>query len=490
MKNLISYIISEQETIGNALSKLDKADKKILLLIDQDKNFLRTITDGDIRRLLLLGFNLDDRLIVLPPKKSISISSGSSDDEILKLIIENKVTAVPLIDNQKIIDIVFREDLNPSKILLSIPHMSGAETSFIDEAFNTNWIAPLGPNVDSFEEELGNYLGKDYYAAALNSGTSAIHLAIKLLGIRKGDTVLCSSFTFSASANPIIYEGAIPVFVDSEPTSWGMSPSALRNAIESLIERNKKPKALIVVHLYGQSARMSDICKIAREFSIPIIEDAAESMGSEYDNKKCGTLGDIGIFSFNGNKIITTSGGGALISKNKEIIERAKYFASQARTHNKPYYEHYDVGYNYRMSNVLAGIGRGQLKVLDDRVRQKREIFNYYKDNLDLDLINWQPELKESKSNRWLSVFSFNQSYSNISTQFIVSFLEKRNIEARYLWKPLHTQPIFKDYEYYPNSSESFCEKTYNHGLCLPSASSMTKLQQDKVIESLLEVFS
>ncbi|PLR68728.1 aminotransferase class I/II-fold pyridoxal phosphate-dependent enzyme [Bacillus sp. UMB0893] len=371
------------------------------------------------------------------------------------------------------------------RIYLSPPHMSGREQKYINQAFESNWIAPLGPNVDAFEKEMADYVGAKS-AVALSSGTAAIHLALKLLEVKKGDYVFCSTLTFVASANPILYEGAIPVFIDSEPDTWNMSPEALTQALIDAEKRNQLPKAIIVVNLYGQSAKMDEITAICDFYAVPIIEDAAESLGSTYKGKNSGTFGKFGIFSFNGNKIITTSGGGMLISDEAELLEKARFLATQARD-TAPYYEHSETGYNYRLSNILAGIGRGQLEVLDDRVRSRREIFEFYKEQLsELPGVHLMPELAETKSNRWLTAITINEEEFGKNAAALIQLLEKENIEARHIWKPLHMQPLFSDALFYPHSEKQIVsEELFNRGICLPSGSGMAREDQLIIINCI-----
>ncbi|QLE02792.1 aminotransferase class I/II-fold pyridoxal phosphate-dependent enzyme [Galbibacter sp. BG1] len=356
-----------------------------------------------------------------------------------------------------------------TKIWLSSPHMGGQEQKYVKEAFDTNWIAPLGPNVDAFETAIVDYLNEDVEVAAVASGTSAIHLALILLGVGQGDHVLCQSFTFSASANPILYQGAVPIFIDSEEETWNMSPELLEKAILASIDKNKKPKAIIAVHLYGMPYDASEINQISKKYDIPVIEDSAEALGSSYLGIKCGTLGDISILSFNGNKIITTSGGGALITKNKNLKKKAVHLATQARD-DAPHYEHSKIGYNYRMSNVVAGVGRGQMEVLPERVRQRRRNYDFYKKNLsEIDEISFLEEPAGSFSNRWLTTILLDSYHSR---EQLRQELLMENIESRPLWKPMHLQPIFKSAEAYTNGvSQSLFEK----GLCLPSGSNLAE---------------
>lgn len=376
--------------------------------------------------------------------------------------------------------------MSANKIWLSSPHMGGHEIKFIIDAFNSNWIAPLGPNVDGFEKDLANYLLLDN-VAALSSGTSAIHLALILLGVGVGDEVICQSFTFSATANPIVYQGATPIFVDSENETWNMSPIFLRKAIVDRMNKGKKPKAIIPVHLYGMPANMSEIMKIAEEFEISVIEDAAEALGSQINDKKCGTFGDFGILSFNGNKIITTSGGGALVSNKYELIQKARYLATQARD-PAPHYEHSQIGYNYRMSNISAGIGRGQMEVIDLRVKQRRTIFNHYFEFLSgIDNLRFLIEPDGYYSNRWLTCILIDPTCKkNITPEDIRLTLEANNIESRPLWKPMHLQPVFSGAPYY---GENVAEKLFQNGLCLPSGSNLTSEQLEYVTQSILKLF-
>ena len=371
------------------------------------------------------------------------------------------------------------------RIYLSSPHMGGEELNFIKEAFDTNWIAPLGPHVNGFEKEMAQYLGVKH-AAALSSGTAAIHLALILLGVKAGDEVICQSFTFSASANPIAYQQASPVFVDSEHETWNMDPQLLEEAIKDRMAKGKKPKAVIVVHLYGQPAKIDEILAVCRKYEIPLIEDAAEALGSTYKNKKTGSFGDFGILSFNGNKIITTSGGGMLVSNDGRQIEKARFLATQARD-EAPHYQHSHIGFNYRMSNILAGIGRGQLKVLEKRVQQRREIFDvYYKALAGVDGILFQPQLVNTKTNRWLTAITVDPRAAGANREHIRLALEKDNIESRPLWKPMHLQPVFKDAPAYVNG---ISEKLFENGLCLPSGSNMTKEDMDGILKILKRFF-
>ncbi|SUY32567.1 spore coat polysaccharide biosynthesis protein [Clostridium perfringens] len=375
------------------------------------------------------------------------------------------------------------------RIYLASPHMGGLEEVFVKEAFDTNWIAPLGANVDGFEKELSEYVGSKT-GAALASGTAAIHMALKAVGVKKGDKVFCSSLTFAASCNPIIYEGGIPVFIDSEPESHNMSPIALEKAFKAYEEKGEMPKAVIVVNLYGQSADMDKIMEICKKYNVPIIEDAAESLGATYKGKHSGTFGEYGIYSFNGNKIITTSGGGMLVSNNEEGIAKVRFWSTQARDKAR-HYEHTELGYNYRMSNIVAGIGRGQLRVLEDRIAKKKEIFETYKEAFkDIEDIEMMPVCEYGEPNYWLTTITLNEN-SKVKPLDIILALEKENIESRPIWKPMHIQPYYKEYDFYSHNEDeiSVSEDIFNRGVCLPSDTKMTKEEQERIIKIIKELF-
>ena len=374
--------------------------------------------------------------------------------------------------------------MNHNKIWLSSPHMGGNEQKFVQEAFDTNWVAPLGPNVSGLENDLEKFLEQNRFVAALSSGTAALHLALILAGVKAGDEVICQSMTFSASANPILYLGATPVFIDSEKDTWNLCPIALENAILDRIAKGKKPKAIIGVHLYGMPFKVEEIMTISIKYDIPLIEDSAEALGSTYKGQKCGTFGTFGVLSFNGNKIITTSGGGALVCKNSSDKERAVFFATQSRD-NAPHYQHSEVGYNYRMSNICAGIGRGQMEVLDLRIAQRRDMHFFYqelfKDNTAVTLFHESSD--DFYSNHWLSAIVL-ESYEKREELRLA--LEASNIESRPLWKPMHLQPIFKMYPYYgSNVAESLFEK----GLCLPSGSNLTNEDKKRIAQVVTAFF-
>lgn len=372
-----------------------------------------------------------------------------------------------------------------SKIWLSSPHLGGGEQKYVQEAFDTNWVAPLGPNVNGFEDDLKKYLQSDVFVGALSSGTAALHLGLILLGVKRGDEVICQSMTFSASANPIMYLGATPVFVDSESDTWNMCPVALEEAIKDRVAKGKKPKAIIAVHLYGMPFKADEIRKISDKYEIPVLEDAAEALGSTYKGQKCGTIGNIGILSFNGNKIITTSGGGAIVTHSKELKNKAVFLSTQARD-NAPHYQHSEVGYNYRMSNICAGIGRGQMEVLDSHIALRRAMHSFYETYFKtIENVTVFSEPKDDfYSNHWLSCIVMD---SHESREKLRLLLESENIESRPLWKPMHLQPVFEMFPYYGgNISETLFQK----GLCLPSGSNLSEQDKERITTVFNSFFS
>ena len=375
-----------------------------------------------------------------------------------------------------------------AKIWLSSPHMGGKEQEFVKEAFDNNWVAPLGPNVNGLENDLEQYLGNEVNVAALSSGTAAIHLGLILLGVKAGDEVVCQSFTFSASANPILYQGAIPIFIDSETETWNLCPIALENALIDRIKVGKTPKAIIAVHLYGVPYLIEAVRKVADKYGIPILEDSAEALGSRYKGQSCGTFGDLGVLSFNGNKIITTSGGGALVTKTLADKEKAVFFATQSRD-QAPHYQHSEIGYNYRMSNICAGIGRGQMEVLDAHVSLRRNMHAFY-----VRLFQAIPGVTvftapsdEYVPNYWLSAITIDPTKTNgITRETVRLALEAENIESRPLWKPMHLQPIFERYPYY---GSNIAEALFENGLCLPSGSNLTDNDRTRIWQAIHDCF-
>ena len=378
--------------------------------------------------------------------------------------------------------------IDKSKIWLSSPHMSGNEMKYVQEAFDGNWIAPLGPNVDGFEKDLEQFLGEGTHVAAVNTGTAALHLALVMLGVEKDDYVICQSLTFSASANPIIYLGGIPIFVDSEPDTWNICPNALEDAVKSCIKKGKKPKAIITVCLYGMPYKVDEIREISDKYGIPILEDSAEALGSTYKGQKCGTFGDISVLSFNGNKIITTSGGGALVLKDEIYKKKAVFLSTQAKD-DAPHYQHSIVGYNYRLSNVCAGIGRGQMEVINDRVALRRKNHEFYKEIFTSFVgVNFfsEPSL-DFFSNHWLNAVIIDPNKTNgFRSEDLRYEFQKENIESRPLWKPMHMQPLFDKAEYF---GAIIAEKLFKFGLCLPSGSNMSNKDRERISEVIYKVF-
>ncbi len=480
MATINDFFVFASDSLRNALERLQVTAKGIVLLVDGDRKLVRTITDGDIRRRLLDSSSLDEPLSVLQPQAPIVRLHPCSNTEALREMNAHQVNQLPLIDaHGRPVDILLRRDLD-AHILLSTPHLGEEEMRYVEEAFRTNWIAPLGPNVDAFESEMAQRIGVAH-AAALSSGTAAIHLALRLLNVGPGDEVFCSSLTFVASANPILYEKATPVFIDSDPATWNMSVAALGQALKDRLSKGRLPKAVVVVNLYGQSADMAALTDLCDGFDVPIVEDAAESLGATYRGRASGSLGRLGVFSFNGNKIITTSGGGMLVSDDKALIARARYLSTQARE-NAPYYEHTEVGYNYRMSNVLAGIGRGQLKVLDERVTARRQVFETYERLLKgVTAIEWMPEAPYGRSTRWLSACALRENHH---PEDLIRALAAEKIEARRVWKPMHLQPLFAGCDFFPHApSHDIAANLFERGVCLPSGSNMAEAQVERIAD-------
>ncbi|KQT41879.1 aminotransferase [Devosia sp. Leaf420] len=479
--NVQSISVSRETQVREVLAILNATGGGIVLLVRADGTFERTVTDGDIRRLMIDGSTIESSLDGLPKASSIVIDEKYTRRDALSLMNQHVINHLVVLDaNGKAIDVVERSRID-DQILLSTPHMGESELDFVQQAFTTNWIAPLGPNVDAFENEVVELIGSKH-GVAVSSGTAAIHLSLLLLGVGPEDTVFCSSLTFAASVNPIAYQGARPVLIDSEPDSWNMSPKALERALESAKRAGKLPKAVIVVNLYGQSADMDPIQELCRQYGVDIVEDAAESMGAKYKGRPSGTFGRLGIFSFNGNKIITTSGGGMLITEERELAQRARFLATQARD-PAPHYQHSTIGYNYRMSNILAGVGRGQLRMLDDRVAARRAVFDLYSEGLaDIDWLELMPEPEWSNSTHWLTAATIRPDVTNRSASDVIGLLSNELIEARPVWKPMHMQPVFADAQYFPHDNESVSTGLFERGFCLPSGSNLTKEQVERII--------
>ncbi|RYX97708.1 MAG: CBS domain-containing protein [Comamonadaceae bacterium] len=475
-------------TLHDALLRMDQTARGILLVISADGRLTRTLTDGDLRRAILQHAGDASPVSALPVAAPITVFEDASAAGVLKLMDQHQIDHVPVVDaHGKPVDIIFRRELS-QRIWLSSPHLGEEETVFVEDAFKTNWIAPLGPHVDGFERELAEEVGVAH-AAALSSGTAAIHLGLILLGVKPGDTVFCSSLTFVGSCNPILYCGAKPVFIDAEPDTWNMSPRALERAFEWAKRENRMPSCVILVNLYGQSADMDALLPICERYGVPVLEDAAESLGASYKGKSSGSFGRVAVYSFNGNKIITTSGGGMLVADDPDLIAHARKLSTQARD-PAPHYEHTEVGFNYRMSNVLAGIGRGQLRVLRQRVEQRRRVFERYQEALaDLPSLAWMPEPEGFHSTRWLTCFTLRGPDANARCKHVMTALERHLIEARPVWKPMHLQPIFDGAPYFAHQpSDDVSARLFQSGICLPSGSNMSEEQQDRVIDHLRHV--
>ncbi len=485
MLSIDQFLVQETTSLRAALAMIDRTGEGILLLIDARGSLRRTVTDGDIRRLLLDGASMEQTLDLLPKIDSKVVRKGTGLQEALEIMNQWGINHLPVLDNeQRLVSLLLRRELD-NEILLSPPHLGLFEKDFVSEAFSSNWIAPLGPNVDAFERELASYVGIEH-AAAVNSGTSAIHLGLRLLDVAEGDRVICSTLTFVASANPILYQRAEPILIDSEPASWNMSPQALERALADAARARSLPKAVIVVNLYGQSADMHPILELCNRYEVPVLEDAAESLGASYRGQASGTFGRIGVYSFNGNKIITTSGGGMLVSRDEKVIERARKLATQARD-PAPHYQHSEVGYNYRMSNVLAGIGRGQLKVLNERVQARRAVFERYVAGLShLAALRWMPEASFGRATRWLTTAVLDPQLTRITPNQLREVLLSQRIEARPIWKPLHRQPLFQGCRYYPHRDDnSFSDDLFASGICLPSGSNLSLFQQQRIVDAI-----
>lgn len=482
MQDISELLVQVDCSLRSALKRLQDSARGVILLVDAQGRLLRTITDGDLRRLLLAGAGLDENLAVLPPLPPKVILAPAEPGRALAVMNEFRVDQMPVVDAAGCpLDVLLRRDLD-RHILLSSPHLGDEEMSFIEEAIRTNWVAPLGPNVDAFERELADYVGSGH-AAAVVSGTAAIHLALRLLGVGPGDTVLCSTLTFVASANPILYQGATPVFIDSEPATWNMSPIALARALADAARFGRLPKAVVVVNLYGQSADYDPILELCDHYGVPVVEDAAESLGATYKGRHSGTFGRLGVYSFNGNKIITTSGGGMLISDDEALISRARYLSTQARD-PAPYYQHTELGYNYRMSNILAGIGRGQLRVLDERIASRRAVYGRYLEALsEVDEVGWMPEADFGRSTHWLTACTLR---GGVEPTDLIAKLAAERIEARRVWKPMHLQPLFAGAAYYRHAEgEDVAADLFARGVCLPSGSNLSEADLDRIIGAL-----
>ena len=475
--------VMPQCSLRDALLRMDQTGRGILLLLQGDGALARTLTDGDLRRAILGHLGDASSVGALPAQPPRTVSQDADAAAVLALMDRHQIDHVPVLDPAgKPVDVIFRRDFS-QRVWLSSPHLGDEETAFVEEAFRSNWIAPLGPHVDGFERELAEHVGVGH-AAAVSSGTAAIHLGLLLLGVQPGDTVFCSSLTFVASCNPILYCGARPVFIDSEPETWNMSPVALERAFDWARREGRMPRCVVLVNLYGQSADMDALLPICQRHGVAVLEDAAESLGARYKGRSSGTFGKLAVYSFNGNKIITTSGGGMLVGEDGALMARARKLATQAREPAR-HYEHSEPGFNYRMSNVLAGIGRGQLRVLEQRVAQRRQVFERYAAALaDLPQLRWMPQPAGFHSTRWLSCFTLAGADASLRCERVMRALERHSIEARPVWKPMHLQPLFHGAPYFAHDAD-VCADLFRAGVCLPSGSNLSEEQQDRVIGDL-----
>lgn len=477
--------IAPGSTLRDALLTLNQTARGVLLVVEADGRLRHTLTDGDLRRAALAHVPETASVSALPLRPPVTVREEDPLAAAVALLDQHQIDHVPVLDAQGVaVDIVLRRELS-QRIWLSSPHLGEEETAFVAEAFRTNWVAPVGPHVDAFERELAAYTGVGH-AAALSSGTAAIHLGLLLLGVQAGDTVFCSSLTFVGSCNPIAYCGAQPVFIDSEPGSWNMSPAALERAFEWARRQNRMPRCVVLVNLYGQSADMDALLPICERYGVPVLEDAAESLGARYRGRASGSFGRLAIFSFNGNKIITTSGGGMLVADDPALVARARKLSTQARE-PAAHYEHAEVGFNYRMSNVLAGIGRGQLRVLDQRVARRRAVFDTYRAALaDVPQLQWMPEPADMHSTRWLTCLTLAGPDGAARRDHVLRSLGRHSIEARHVWKPMHLQPLYRDAPYFAHAEgQDVSGGLFAAGLCLPSGSNMSDEQLARVIEHL-----
>ena len=471
-------------TLSQALAALNETGRGVLLVLHPDGRLRRTLTDGDLRRAALQHVKDTAAVGDLPEQAPITIGTDATLAQVVAVLDQHQIDHLPVVDAAgRAVDVMFRRELS-QRIWLSSPHLGDEETAFVEDAFKSNWIAPLGPHVDGFERELAAYVGVGH-GAAVSSGTAAIHLSLLLLGVQPGDTVFCSSLTFVGSCNPILYCGARPVFIDCEPQTWNMSPAALERAFEWARREGRLPRCVIVVNLYGQSADMDALLPLCERYGVPVLEDAAESLGALYKGRASGSFGKIGVYSFNGNKIITTSGGGMLVADDPAVVERARKLATQARE-SAAHYEHVEIGFNYRMSNVLAGIGRGQLRVLEQRVSQRRQVFETYREAFsDQPQVAWMPEPPGYRSTRWLTCFTLQGAGAGQRRDLVLRSLERHSIEARPVWKPMHQQPLFRGAPYFAHDGGDVCAGLFQAGICLPSGSNLTAAQQGRVIDQL-----
>lgn len=487
---LNQYLLGPEAKLHEAILALEQGAVKLCVVVDQEGKVLRTVTNGDIRRALLQGLDLNSPLADLPGQSPILLPEDATDAAARATLDEHNIDIVVLVDSKRR-PTRFIDRLSLSKMLyLSPPHMGNSEAGYVQLAFEENYVAPAGSNLVAFEAALCAVSGRKH-ALAVSSGTAGLHLALRVLDIGSGDRVYVSDLTFVASVQPILYERATPVLIDAEPVSWNMSPAALERALARDAAAGRLPKAIVVVHLYGQSANMDAIMALANQYDVPVIEDAAESLGATYGNLPSGAHGLLSVYSFNGNKIITTSGGGALVSDREDLIARAQKLATQGRDPAE-HYQHTEISYNYRMSNVLAGIGRGQLEVLNERVAARRAIFDRYVEGLsDIPGLEFQEESTNSQGNRWLTVISLDPNQVHVHVYQLMRALRNIGIETRPSWKPMQMQPLLADAEFEPHSEEEAVgPAVFLRTLCLPSGSAMSPAEQDGVIKSIRTVLS
>lgn len=486
--SLNQYFISPDAFILDAMKQLDALPVKLCLLSEADGRVVRTVTDGDLRRALLNGHGLNSPLSVLAPQKPISVVQGHDPERMLALMREHSIAGLLVTDVEGVaVDVVSRTDLE-GKLLLSPPHIGSMEMGFVQRAFDENWVAPAGPNLVQFEKELAALSQRDH-ALALSSCTAALHLALRVLGVKAGDRVYVSDLTFVASLQPILYERAKPVLIDADPGSWNMSVPALERQLAKDAAAGTLPAVILVVHLYGQSADMNAIGALADHYAIPIVEDAAESLGASYGNKPSGSHGLLSAFSFNGNKIITTSGGGALVSDREDLMDHARKLSTQGRDMAE-HYQHSEISYNYRMSNILAGIGIGQLAVLGDRVKRRREIFDLYRAELgDIPGISFQHNSADSEGSRWLSVIAFDPDLIPYHPYVFMRRMRDKGIETRPAWKPMHMQPLCAGCDFMTHSeSDAMSSSLFLRSLCLPSGSAMSNNDVKRVVRGIRDI--
>lgn len=487
MANLMQTIAAET-TIREAMRSLDRSVIKLCVVTAETGSLVRTLTDGDVRRALLGGATLDTPVAALPSKEPITFPEGTSSAELLQAMRSHSINAVVIVDSAGMpVDVVAKSALE-NLILLSPPHMGTAEVALVQQAFDENWVAPAGPHLARFEEDL-KAVSSRRHALALSSGSAGLHLALRVLGVGAGDSVYVSDLTFIASLQPILYEGATPVLIDAEPMGWNMSPAALGRRLEMDAARGRLPAAIIVVHLYGQSADMDAIVALAETYGVPIIEDAAESLGATYRNRPSGSHGLLSVYSFNGNKIITTSGGGALVSDRGDLIEMARNLSQQGRD-NAEHYQHSQIAYNYRMSNILAGIGIAQLGHLPDRVASRRAVFARYEEGFrDVPGIRFQGDVAGGHGTRWLTVIDLDPDRIARHPYQFMRRLRSHGIETRPAWKPMHMQPLCHGMDFVPHAPDmAVSSGLFLRSLCLPSGSSLSMSDQDRVIEAVRQI--